>query len=404
MKSINTHSQTGAVSIFVVIFAMLLLTVVTTSFLRLMVSDQQRAINTDLSQSAYDSAQAGVEDAKRALIWYQERCAANPSECGEGGDITEALSSTNCNTGLRYAGVVSGLSDDTSEVLVQQSTSADVDATLNQAYTCTTMQLITNDVVGSIPVGGSKILALRGVDAFTQVRVSWFSPENLESPSETVVLPTEASQSILPSNDSWLRNRPPVLRTQLMQVGPEFTLANFDATSGEGADKQSNTNTLFLYPVRASGGNTTASFTGRDNRKTTTDVNTYPTADSPNNSPLPTLCQPDISAGQYSCSITLTLPNPIGAGDRTAFLRLSAFYNETNFRVQLMGTRFNAVQPIVDSTGRANDVFRRVESRVELYDSDFPYPDAAVDVSGDFCKDFSVTDTRFIPEGACTYE
>ncbi len=59
--------QRGAVSIFAVVFSALLLTILTVGFIRLMVSAQQRAINNDLSQSAYDAALAGVEDAKRAV-------------------------------------------------------------------------------------------------------------------------------------------------------------------------------------------------------------------------------------------------------------------------------------------------------------------------------------------------
>jgi hypothetical protein len=97
--------------------------------------------------------------------------------------------------------------------------------------------------------------------------------------------------------------------------------------------------------------------------------------------------------------MTLDLPTPIGGGDRQAYLRLSSLYNGAHFRVTLSNNgaaeKFSGVQPIVDSTGRANDIFRRISARVNLYD--FPYPDAALDITGNLCKSFSVTDTEYFP-------
>jgi hypothetical protein len=48
-------------------------------------------------------------------------------------------------------------------------------------------------------------------------------------------------------------------------------------------------------------------------------------------------------------------------------------------------------------------MFRRVKSRVELK-SDFIYPEAAVDIEGDLCKSFIITDDNsgYRALGSCT--
>jgi hypothetical protein len=89
---------------------------------------------------------------------------------------------------------------------------------------------------------------------------------------------------------------------------------------------------------------------------------------------------------------------------------LSGLYNGAHFKVNLKkgganGTpvAFNGVQPIVDSTGRANDLFRRVQARIELT-SDMTYPDAVIDLDGDLCKNFTITndDSGYSNSATCT--
>ena len=60
----NREFKKGGVSIFIVIMVSILVSIMSASFLRIMLRDQEQASKLDLSQSAYDSAQAGVEDAK----------------------------------------------------------------------------------------------------------------------------------------------------------------------------------------------------------------------------------------------------------------------------------------------------------------------------------------------------
>ena len=75
-------------------------------------------------------------------------------------------------------------------------------------------------------------------------------------------------------------------------------------------------------------------------------------------------------------------------------MNIAAFYNKTDYKIELLNDNdpvlFNGVQPEVDSTGRANDLFRRVVSRVEIGNT-FNYPLAALETRNNICKNFSVT-------------
>jgi len=113
-----------------------------------------------------------------------------------------------------------------------------------------------------------------------------------------------------------------------------------------------------------------------------------------------------LGGGGYACSVKLDLPVPINAGSATGFLRLSALYNASDYSVTLFSgatqVQFDNVQPSIDSTGRANDLYRRVSTRVTLTDSSFIYPEAAVDLTGNFCKNFVVTDKTTDYSNSCT--
>lgn len=381
--------QQGAVSLFVVVFATLLITVVTVGFIQLMLRDQQQATSTDLSQSAYDSALAGVEDAKRLLLLDQacrNGTAASTVNCTA---IAAALtplpgeSQTACNT-LSQAGIVA---ETNGETIIQQSTG---DNALNQAYTCVKIGVNTNDYKGSVDVNQSDIIPLRGVGEFDSIELSWFSRDDVASETNEIGFPTTGADiSLPPEGSEWPNNNPPLLRTQLMQMGGGFTLTDFDDSQ---PDNRSNANTLFLYPSAT--GLTTKDF-ALDARR------------SPSNAPQKIQCNDSFLEGEYACTVTITLPRPIdgNTANRNAYLRLTGLYNGAHYNVKLKNggqdVQFSGVQPLVDSTGRANDLFRRVEARVELI-GDFTYPEAAIDMTGDLCKNFVVTNEESGYKGSST--
>lgn len=351
--------EIGAVSLFVVIFSMLLITVLTVGFIRIMIFEQQLASTSDLSQSAYDSALAGVEDAKRAIL----RCQANPSQAG-----CDNLNGDNCDT-LERVGVVSFSSSAGNREVTIQSTNDNSSNIIDQAYTCVTINSDTSDYKGYLQTGESKLVPLDGVGSFNRIVLRWFTSS--DSSGLDLDLPTIGSTSrIFPMLANWPSDRPAVMRTQLIQYGSSFRLNDF-------SEFNSNASTLFLYPSQT--GAVDASF-ANDGRLV-------------ENGPTLIKCN-SLGNSAYACSATINLPDPDESGTRTAYLRLSALYSNATFSVQLMNggsvVNFNGVQPEVDSTGRANNIFRRVKARVETQ-SDFPYPESAVDVTGNLCKDFFVS-------------
>ena len=172
-------------------------------------------------------------------------------------------------------------------------------------------------------------------------------------------------------------------------MGGSFKLSDFDDSQ---AGNKSNANTLFLYP----------SATGLANEDFALDARRSPT-----NTPHQVKCNTSFVDGEYACQATIKLPSPIDGNvtDRNAYLRLTALYNGAHYRVRLKNggnyIQFNQVQPLVDSTGRADDIFRRIQARIELT-GDFTYPEAAVDMQGNLCKNFTITDVDSGYKGSAT--
>lgn len=362
--------QQGAVSMFIVVFSALLITIISVGFTGIMVQNQQQATVVDLSQSAYDSAQAGIEDAKRALLRYQNICSDSSKETECQAVIAE-INSQECNQALMS---LDGVSDSLVDGEIKIKTNG-VDNKLDQAYTCVKIKLETDDYLGTLVSNDLKLIPLVGVSGFNKVKLSWFSQSDVSTGNANISLISPTSNPPLIAQSNWPPNRPSVMQVKLMQYGDSFNIDSLESSE--------NNNTLFLYP----------SLTGANEMSFSLDSHKTQTG-----TPQPVRCRNNLSAGGYACNVDLLLPDHSGAGDRNAYLVVRSLYNKSSFSISLMDNsnnivRFNGVQTEVDSTGRANDLFRRVKARVELTDMNFPYPEASVDINSDFCKDFSITDS-----------
>lgn len=373
--------QKGAVSLFIVVFTALLMSIITIGFVQLMVRDQQQASYSDLSESAYDSATAGVEDAKRALLVQQDCLEKTTPFCD---NVRSAVASGECNT---LAAIFPGGSS--GEVPIMQ---AEGDRRLEQAYTCVKITENTRDYIGSIePSANMTLVPLRSEAEFDTIIISWDRSENggpVNLPAtDNDGLPAVGSGAGTPP---WPENRPALLRAQLINGGGHgtFNLSDFDTSSYS--------NTLFLYPA-VTGAPSSLSF-DLDGRHGAF-----------GNEPQGVTCDQNPSSGAYACKIELKTSSLIAGNNQTVFLGLAAFYNPTDYKVELRNSGnadpkarvdFDGVQPEVDSTGRANDLFRRVVSRVELNNT-FTYPLAALETRNNICKNFTVTSESYRDVSEC---
>lgn len=370
MHRYRTKEQ-GATALIIVMFSVLMFITITVSFMKIMAQEQMRTNDNELSQGAYDSALAGVEDGKRVLAMCQAGVVAACNLLDAETPICNIVS----EAGLAVA--------DNNEVYLKTTAGAN-GRDFEQAYTCVKIRRDTDDYRGSLAKDGSTVvpLTVASDQSFDQVHIYWFA-KDLSNPSK-LPTPQNAVSPIFSSVSDWnglSTTKPPVLRVQLMQ----FSSNGFKP---EDFDSNGNAHTLYLYPTRNPAGFSTTSFS-LDGRRAGTLA------------PVLTRCNTTYSFNGYACQMTIALPDAVDmAGDKTkrrAYLRLMSIYNETEFRVVLEKSsgeivKFHGVQPSIDSTGRAADVFRRVEAKVEFVDPNegLLYPRATVDITNNFCKSFVI--------------
>lgn len=398
MKS-NKNFKKGGVSIFIVIVVGVLVSIMSASFLRLMFRDQEQASKLDLSQSAYDSAQAGVEDAKRFLRIFRSAC-SNPSSgrvvfekvpynCN---DMRDAIRSDSC-----YVLATAGIGNANSETIIQTNSSSggasSRDTDLNQAYTCVKLKMNTADFLGRTNDGTPSVINLKGATAFNRVRIRWHSRENMTN-GNNIALDSLSNPSVRPRIDSrnWRnQNRPAILKAQFYGyvpgVGGSSSIMDTPyPDDGNGASE------MLFYPTNSTSAlssNVSNMPTVRRNESSSQATTDYTF----------TRCSDrmDANSNAYACETTVNIGRSVDPRD-VLYLRLTPLMNDSNFRVELLNGNtvvdFAGVQPRVDSTGRANTQLRRVESRIGFNDTSFPVPLFSAQTESNeepICKDFSVT-------------
>ena len=477
-------TRKGAASIYIVIFTTTLLGIIALSFVRIMLAESMRTTNYSLSQSAYNSALAGIEDAKIVLLRYQS--------CVNNGEYTAGGGKTgNCNDLLKLFGtqnaayetsqncsivgeILHPSMDNNKETLIQTRDNYDT-GTVDQAYTCVKIAAYTEDFLATLnSKNPTKLIPLRSDSpamqaSINRIQIQWFDDQNYadvadgngllkedeyygfwekdgglsrKSSLEGTTISNKGDYSL--SSKSDLDNSfttkplvPPVIQATLVQTADTFTMEQFYASEGTADNSKTNRGTLMLRPTSNKSDSSFVTSrkldvsddgSGNKNHSNVLPKNSLAySANKSYNTPMDVYCKPnDSSWGNYACSADFFVPSPIGSTDghrnmSTSFLVVNLPYGgpQTDISVKMLScvdptapinstvtdsskdpnckvVYFANVQPMVDSTGRANDLFRRVESRIELADTNFPianYALAMTDPSNEvgIAKDYYVT-------------
>lgn len=447
MSIINTKK--AAASIYVVLFTTVLLSVITLSFIRIVLSENFQTTNTDLSQSAYDSALAGTEDAKIALLKYHDCLSrgftANRSKVNENErdvceniirDMEDFIASDSCDTVSKVLGrLVQNNSGsviiDTVTSLNDKNTGGDgVSKTLSQSYTCVKIKQNIKDYVSTLDYDNrSRVIPLRvkNIDEIKSISLSWHSINRNNAHNSNLRGLKFQEKGVLENGTRRLGEpfNPPALKLEYTQTDAQkdangdlkdmFALGHFYSSRGaENTDR----GFMFLKPTDQQVSNeSTHNINKTENSFASSNDNAY-------NNFVEVFCDPNgrnIGGGEngtennYMCNAVIKLPRPFldkKRSQNSTFLRVSLPYADmsTEFSLKLCteenGTNcesdFGAVQAVIDATGRATDFYRRIESRVELADTNFPYPENAISTpSGDFNKNFRTTNNCWTERGTC---
>ena len=391
----------GATSFYVVAFSTLILVIIAASFATVIISELTRTSNDELSQSAYDSALAGVEDAKLAYANYL-RCAGSMEQVPNGdnsvtcGEIVYWMKYPDCYMVGHILGRIGN--DDTDEVPIVETTSTSSDGgvnRMNQAYTCVQMKTELNDYRANLTSDNNvrvvkvkfKNMAAKEID---KVRLSWYMVDGTKG-LNTTNFTIDKGVTFRPLGETQ-PSTPPTVSLQLVQTAQSFTLEQVNGIAPD--NSHTDRATMFFVPTSNAAaartsvaGNYTGIYDGSTNVLSVAQV--VKTNDQKiSNVPYATFCS---ATSDFACSVLINLPGPVG-GDRsddTFMFVVTLPYGEpdTDFALEFLDSNNNraiidGTQVEIDSTGRANDLFRRVETRLESSDTSFPYLYYAMELLG----------------------
>ncbi len=338
---VHRNKEAGMVSIMVTMILMIILSLVVLGFAQISRRNSRQSLDRQLSSQAFYAAETGVNDV-RNLIKNKGLPPAKP-DCTNGSGATAAY----------YGGGPFALN-------------STIDAAHDVMYTCVMVDpnptaLTVNDVNTT-----GTIMPLASVSGTIKtLTFTWYTKTGSQTP--LTGCPTGANGTLSPAA-SWACGYG-VFRFDLVPTSGSVTSASL----------QSGTMTSFMVPVApANSGRATTGF-----------------STSGTNSGLPANCN------DTKCSLTINA----GLGGGQYYARFTSLYKDVS--LQITGTdaagnpvKFLGGQVVIDSTGKASDVLRRIQVHVPITPTTNQLSDYALESTDSVCKRFAVMSNYFASTAA----
>lgn len=331
------HREEAFISIFTVMVIMALLTLVAVGFSNITRKAQRRVLDNQLNTQAFYAAESGVNDAKKVI---ETIGISSKTECQ--GAVGSSI--------FKY----------------------DLDTTLDVGYTCVLINSTLPDIeIASVPQEGNgspKVVAFESSTntAIKSFKVTWDATNELKGLATIADAPTYPN--ILSPDTTWGDDKLGVLRLDL--APSDGSLDRTTITDGS--------YTFFLYPSTNGGSGPYTVGTTIGNQGS--------------------LVQVDCANGTSPCSATINL----SPGSSSKYvMRLQSLYNDT--WVDISDVRdasptpvsLQNAQTVVDVTGRASDVFRRIQVRLPIQTHGM-LPSFAIQSADSICKRLLVGGTTVV--------
>lgn len=325
--------ESGMVSILITMVLMIVVTLIVLGLAQISRRNQRQVLDRQLSTQAFYAAETAVNDVRNLIK-------SNPG--------VDVPAKTDCTGGTGpaatyYSSIGAG---------------SVLDAANNVQYTCVIVDPTPPTLVYSSIGTTSTVLPIASTTTnITSIKVVWQSKDATSTP--TLNCPNTAT-SVFSATSSWTCGFG-VIRIDLVPTSGSLTTAGL----------QSSLRTVFLVPQGSGGGNTlsTGSWSNRYGVQ----------------------CADDATA----CTVNIT-----GLNSAQYHMRISSLYKDSAVQISATDSLGAALdlknaQAMIDSTGKAQDVLRRIQVRVPIQSSKNQLSDYAIQSNDSLCKRFIVMDNYF---------